>query len=60
MGVGASGDVYTDSVGVTELAPRSVGISGMGAGPVTIAEAGEAVAMSHADTAANEGAYILN
>jgi hypothetical protein len=42
-----------ESVGVTGLPPRSVGVSNAGGGPTSVAEAGEAVAMSIADTPRN-------
>jgi len=50
-GIGATQKVYTDSYAVNSLAPLSSGISNVGAGPVAVASAGEAVAMSKADRA---------
>jgi hypothetical protein len=48
------------SIAVTEAAPQSAGISNIGGGPVAVASAGEAMALSNADTQANERVGIPN
>ena len=53
-GGGKTGDVFTDSVAVTDSAPTAAGMSNVGGGPVAIAAAGEATAVSNADTPAND------
>lgn len=45
--------MFTDSIGINRLAPLSAGISNVGAGPMAVAAAGEAVTMSMADMADN-------
>jgi hypothetical protein len=54
-GSGKMHDVFTDSVGVTEIAPSASAISNVGGGPVAIAQANEAVALANADTPRNSG-----
>ena len=54
------GLALTDSFGVTDVQPRSSGISGVGGGPTAVAAAGEAVAMSYADSLENERRHIQN
>jgi hypothetical protein len=46
--------VFTDSLGYTERGPLSNGISESGGGPTAVAQAGEATAMSQADTNDND------
>jgi hypothetical protein len=50
QGTGKERLVYTESSGSTDLAPLSKGISENGGGPMAHAAAGQAVAMSFADT----------
>lgn len=57
-GAGKLHSAYTDSIGVTYLAPLSSGISNTGGGPIAIASAGQAVAVANADTLRNEGRGI--
>lgn len=48
-GGGSSRLVFPDSIAINRLAPLSAGISNVGAGPMAVASAGEAVTMSMAD-----------
>jgi hypothetical protein len=54
QGFGRERLVFLDSLGFTEQGPLSNGISETGGGPTAVAQAGEAVAMSQADTPENE------
>ncbi|KAI8476729.1 MAG: hypothetical protein J3K34DRAFT_463711 [Monoraphidium minutum] len=54
QGTGASRNVFTESLGYTERGPLSNGISENGGGPTAMASAGDAVAMSQADTPEND------
>lgn len=53
-GTGKERLVFTESLGYTERGPLSNGISENGGGPTAVAQAGEAVSMSQADTLENE------
>ncbi|KAI8473977.1 MAG: hypothetical protein J3K34DRAFT_409109 [Monoraphidium minutum] len=46
--------LFVDSIAPNEDAPTAAGISNVGGGPIAVATAGEAVAVSNADTLANE------
>lgn len=46
--------VFTQSIGVTERAPTSSGISNAAGGPIAVAQAGEAVSIANADTRMND------
>ncbi|GBF93430.1 hypothetical protein Rsub_06563 [Raphidocelis subcapitata] len=59
-GGGGGTELVLRNIGYTDPAPLSSGISGVGGGPIAIASANEAVAMSNADTQANEGRGIPN
>ena len=48
-GTGNSKMVFLDSIGINRLAPLSAGVSNVGASPMAVAAAGEAVTMSMAD-----------
>jgi hypothetical protein len=54
-GNGLSRVVFTDSISANSLPPLSAGISGAGGGPLSVAAAGDAVAMANADALKNGG-----